>query len=124
MKFVIVLTCILLLSCGNAIDTASENKLPDTIEVSANRSEEATTLIKDSIVQDEWNGVHCHYYFPNSASLKDTIAILLIFNPSSKGEKQIAEWKSIANERSIMLLSVDDSKNGKKPSEIYNRPLS
>jgi hypothetical protein len=120
MRAIIILLCILLLSCGNAIDTVSESKQPDAREVSTSRIERATALIKDSVVQDEWNGAHCHYYFPNSASLKDTIAILLIFDPAAKGEAQIKAWKKIANERSILLLSLDDSRNGMKATDVAN----
>jgi hypothetical protein len=119
MKMLALIISFFMLACNtdNVSANMSHQDSAQKVEVPV---DETIIFKTDSLCKENLNGSNIHYYFPNSASLKDTIAILLIFDPSAKGERQIAEWKSIAKERSIMLLSVDDSKNGKKSSEAFD----
>jgi hypothetical protein len=121
MKLISVLASILLLSCSNTAHNESAVPKKNIRDTSLVVSSNKLNLKTDTLMEAVWFDSHLHYYLPSTAEKKDTVLVLFIFDPAAKGSQQIRAWKSIANERSMMLLSVDDSRNGMKPSDVASK---
>ncbi len=117
MKTLTILVSFLFLACQNSTsqkqNANNHSKVP---------SQESIRFVfkTNTLTKDILNGANIYYYYPRSVQKSDTLTILLIFDPAAKGEEQIKKWQSIANERSILLISVSDSRNGLNSTDVYN----
>ncbi len=121
MKLLSILVSILLLSCSNVSDSKTPVEKTDTAGDGSIAQTEQQELKRDTVVETVWFGAHLHYYYPSTTEKQDTVDVWLIFDPAAKGHEQIRSWKGVANERSIMFISVDDSRNGMKASDVVSK---
>jgi hypothetical protein len=124
MKSLCILCGILLLSCSNVPEVEAVAMEPNAMDSRLTAPSDQIDLKTDTLMAAVWNGAHIHYYFPTDAAKNDTVVVWLLFDPAAKGKQQIQAWKSVANERSIMWLSLDDSKNGLKVDEVIGQVKS
>jgi hypothetical protein len=126
MKLLSILVSILLLSCSNVSDSKAPVEKTDTAHDGFTAQTDPQDLKRDTIIEAVWFGAHLHYYYPSTAEKQDTLVVYLIFDPAAKGKAQIQAWKGLANDPdsyrdSVMFISVDDSRNGMKASDVVSK---
>jgi hypothetical protein len=115
---IIIFLLVSLMACQSH-SISSANQVNDSLSNATVLAPEAFAFKTDTLLKDVLKGANIFYYYSSSAQKLDTIAVWLIFDPAAKGEKQIEAWKTIANERSILLMAVSDSRNGLKSADVY-----